>query len=294
MKSVFKGTGVALVTPFRTSGTIDYQSLDKLVDNIIKKGVDFVLALGTTSEAATMSSAERSAVVEAITETVDGRVPVMLGIGGNNTTEVCEKLRNTELDNINGILSVSPYYNKPQQGGIYEHFKNIAGETDKEIIIYNVPGRTSSNISAATTLELSQIENITAIKEASGDLNQIMEIIKNKDNNFSVLSGDDALTFPILSLGGTGVISVMANAYPKTMSQMVKYALQSEFDKSRKLHFKMLESMDAIFEDGNPSGVKAMLAHQGFITNEVRLPLIKVNRSLNFQIKKLVDELKLD
>jgi 4-hydroxy-tetrahydrodipicolinate synthase len=295
MITKFKGTGVALITPFRNSGTIDYTALKKIVDNVIESGVDFVLALGTTSESVTLNATEKSAVVESIIEFTDNRVPVMIGIGGNNTQEVCSKLRNSDLDGISGILSVAPYYNKPQQSGIYEHFKAIASETDKEIILYNVPGRTSSNISAETCLQLAHdFDNITAVKEASGDLNQIMQIIKNKEGDFTVLSGDDALTLPILSIGAEGVVSVIANAYPETMSAMVKSVLKEKnYKKALKMHYSLLDSMNAIFKDGNPSGIKALLSHQGLISNEVRLPLVKVNRSLNLEIKNLMESNKL-
>jgi len=295
MTTKFKGTGVALITPFRNSGTIDYTALKKIVDNVIERGVDFVLALGTTSESVTLNATEKSAVVESIIEFTDNRVPVMIGIGGNNTQEVCSKIRNSDLDGISGILSVAPYYNKPQQSGIYEHFKAISSETDKEIILYNVPGRTSSNISAETCLQLAHdFDNITAVKEASGDLNQIMQIIQNKESDFTVLSGDDALTLPILSIGAEGVVSVIANAYPETMSAMVKSVLKEKnYKKALKMHYSLLDSMNAIFKDGNPSGIKALLFHQGLISNEVRLPLVKVNRSLNLEIKNLMESNKL-
>jgi 4-hydroxy-tetrahydrodipicolinate synthase len=284
------GTGVALVTPFHNYGTIDFTSLGKIIEHVIGNGVDFLVALGTTSEAATMSKDERSAVMEYIIESTSGRVPVIMGIGGNNTQEIIDTIKVTSFDGIHGILSVAPYYNKPQQKGLYYHFKNIAAASPVPVILYNVPGRTSSNISAETTLKLAHdFDNIIAVKEASGDLVQIMDIIRHKPQGFNVFSGDDALTYPILMLGGDGVISVVANAYPKEFSSMVSLARTGSKKKARSLHYSLLDIIYALFEDGNPSGIKAALEVMGLCSNNLRLPLVKVNKGTNKKIQSLVE-----
>ena len=283
MKGLFSGTGVALVTPFRKQSTIDFSKLEKLIERIVNSGVNYIVALGTTSEAATMTESERSTIQDFVIEAVAERVPIMLGMGGNNTQAVVDTINNTDFDGIAGILSVAPFYNKPQQRGIAQHFKIIAETSPVPVIIYNVPGRTGCNINADTTLQLAQeCPNIIGIKEASGNMQQIMHILRDKPANFQVISGDDSLTFPMMALGASGVISVMANALPKDMSQMVSLAMKGEYRKAQALHYKMLPLMNAIFDEGNPAGIKALLeiATQGEFPNALRMPLVKASKTL--------------
>lgn len=294
MKGLFTGTGVALVTPFRKQSTIDFSRLQNLIDNIIDSGVNYIVALGTTSEAATMTDSEKSTIQDFVIEAVDERVPIMLGMGGNNTQAVLDNISNTNFDGISGILSVAPYYNKPQQRGLAQHFKMIAELSPVPVVIYNVPGRTGCNINAETTLQLAhECPNIIGIKEASGNMQQIMHILREKPASFQVISGDDALTLPMIALGASGVISVAANALPKEMSQMVSLAMKGDFKKAQQLHYKMLPLMNAMFEEGNPAGVKALLeiATQGQFTNALRMPLVKVSKPLYNKLASLYNEL---
>lgn len=287
----FTGTGVALITPFRKQETIDFSKLEELIDYVINSGIDYIVALGTTSEAATMSDSERTALLQFIIESVNGRVPIMLGMGGNNTRAVTDTISQTNFDGISGILSVTPYYNKPQQRGLIQHFKNIADVSPVPIVLYNVPGRTSCNMLAETTLQLAEeCPNIIAIKEASGNMSQILEILRCKPSSFSVISGDDSLTYPMMSLGATGVISVIANACPKEMSDMVHFALKGDFKKALPLHNRMLPMMNAIFEEGNPGGIKALLEIEGRITNQLRTPLTKVSKLLYNKLRDIYTE----
>ena len=283
MKNQFSGTGVALITPFRKQGTIDFSTLERLIDNIIENKVDYIVMLGTTSEVATLSHKERFALSENILEMIGGRVPVVMGIGGNDTTAIADTIQKTDFTGISGILSVAPYYNKPQQRGIYMHYKRLAEVSPVPMIIY-------CNIAAETTLQLAEeFPNIVAVKEASGNMAQIMNILNNKPDGFSVLSGDDALTLPMMSLGATGVISVVANAFPKQMSQMVNYCLKGDFKKALPIHRQLLPIANALFEEGNPSGVKAALEIQGIIeSSAVRLPLVKVSKTLYNKLSQLV------
>ena len=291
MKNPFIGTGVALVTPFRKQTTIDFSKLEALINHIIASGVDYIVALGTTSEAATMTDTERHALQDFIIETVAGRCPIMLGMGGNNTLAVTDAIANTNFDGISGILSVAPYYNKPNQRGLAQHFKQIAETSPVPVIIYNVPGRTGVNIAADTTLQLAQeCPNIIGIKEASGNIAQVMQILKDKPDKFFVISGDDSLTYPMITLGASGVISVIANAFPKEMSSMVRFALKGDLKKALPLHYKMLPLMNAIFEEGNPSGIKALLEIQGKIVNTLRMPLVKVSKPLYNKLSQFNDE----
>ena len=291
MKNPFIGTGVALVTPFRKQTTIDFSKLEALINHIIASGVDYIVALGTTSEAATMTDTERHALQDFIIETVSGRCPIMLGMGGNNTLAVTDAIANTNFDGISGILSVAPYYNKPNQRGLAQHFKQIAETSPVPVIIYNVPGRTGVNIAADTTLQLAQeCPNIIGIKEASGNIAQVMQILKDKPDKFLVISGDDSLTYPMITLGASGVISVIANAFPKEMSSMVRFALKGDLKKALPLHYKMLPLMNAIFEEGNPSGIKALLEIQGKIVNTLRMPLVKVSKPLYNKLSQFNDE----
>lgn len=291
MKNPFIGTGVALVTPFRKQETIDFSKLEVLINHIINGGADYIVALGTTSEAATMTETERHALQDFIIECVGGRCPIMLGLGGNNTLAVTDAIANTNFDGISGILSVAPYYNKPNQRGLAQHFKQIAESSPVPVIIYNVPGRTGVNIAAETTLSLAnECPNIIGIKEASGNIAQVMQILRNKPDKFLVISGDDSLTYPMITLGASGVISVMANALPKEMSSMVKFALKGDVKKALPLHYRMLPLMNAIFDEGNPTGIKALLEIQGLISNTLRMPLVKASKPLYNKISSLYDE----
>ncbi len=293
MKNPFIGTGVALVTPFRKPASFDFSKLGALINNIIANGVDYIVALGTTSEAATMTENERSAVQEFIVETVSGRLPIILGLGGNNTLSLTDTLNRTNFDGISGLLSVTPYYNKPNQRGLIAHYRTVAEASPVPVIIYNVPGRTGVNLTAETTLTLAnECPNIVGIKEASGNLSQIMEILRNRPAGFRVISGDDSLTYPMLAMGADGVISVMANALPKEMSDMVHFALKGDYKKALPLHFRMLPLMNAIFEEGNPTGIKALLEAQGFITNVLRLPLVKASKQLSNKLATLYNEFR--
>lgn len=290
MKNPFIGTGVALITPFRKQETIDFSKLEPLINNLISNGVDYIVALGTTSEAATMTETERRALQDFIIETVGGRVPIMLGLGGNNTLAVRDAIANTNFDGISGILSVAPYYNKPNQRGLAQHFKQIAESSPVPVVIYNVPGRTGVNIQAETTLQLAdECPNIIGIKEASGNIAQVMQILRNKPEKFMVISGDDSLTYPMCTMGASGVISVLANALPKEMSTMVKYAIKGDTNKALPLHFRMLPLMNAIFDEGNPTGIKALMEIQGLISNNLRMPLVKSSKQLYNKISSLYD-----
>jgi len=289
----FTGTGVAVVTPFHMYGTIDFLSLEKIINHVIAGGVDFVLALGTTSEAATLSKDEKNAVINFFIETVDKRVPIMLGVGGNNTQEVINEIKSMSFEGIEGILSVAPYYNKPQQRGIYQHFKAIASASPVPVYLYNVPSRTSCNISSETVLKLAKtISNIDGIKEASGNLGQVMDILKSKPKDFKVLSGDDMLTLPMICMGAEGVISVVANAFPKEYSEVISLGLKGKYTKARFGHYKLLDFMNTLFADGNPGGIKAALEKLGLCGNNLRLPLVKVNKSVNYKLGVLIEELK--
>jgi 4-hydroxy-tetrahydrodipicolinate synthase len=286
------GTGVALVTPFHNYGTIDFTSLGRLIEHVIAGGVDYIVALGTTSEAATLSCDEKEAVVNFVKETIAGRVPLVLGLGGNNTHAIVGQIKKTDFDGIDAILSVAPYYNKPNQKGIYYHFKNIAVTSPVPVIIYNVPGRTSSNISANTTLQLAHdFSNVVAIKDASGNFSQTMEILRQKPKDFLVISGDDNLTFPLISLGAAGVISVIANVLPAKTSRMVKLLLQGKYQQARELHYALLPVVTQLFADGNPAGVKAALEIKGILKNNLRLPMVKANKAVYFALQKLLQEM---
>ncbi|NQU35363.1 MAG: 4-hydroxy-tetrahydrodipicolinate synthase [Bacteroidetes bacterium] len=293
METKITGTGVAIVTPFLFSGEVDFGSLTKLLDNIIINGVDFIVGLGTTSEAVTLSFDEKKEVMKHVIKVVNNRIPVVIGIGGNNTYAVTDEIKNTDFNGISAILSVAPYYNKPNQRGIYEHFKAIAEVCPVPIILYNVPGRTSSNISAETVVKLAEdFKNIVAVKEASGDLSQVMNIIKHMPDGFSVLSGDDALTLPMIALGAEGVISVVANAFPKEFSQLVNYSLIGDIEDSRVLHYRLIEIIDLLFVDGNPAGVKAALEINGLMGNNLRLPMVPVTHDIYLRLAHAIEEIK--
>jgi 4-hydroxy-tetrahydrodipicolinate synthase len=276
-----KGTGVALVTPFHKDGSIDFKAFKKLLERCIDGKVEYLVPLGTTGESATLTLNEKRAVIDFVIEITDKRIPIVLGLGGNNTQEILSYIEEHDFDGIDAVLSVSPYYNRPSQRGIFQHYKMIANECPVPIILYNVPSRTGSNMDAETTLQLAhEVDNIIAIKEASGNLEKAMKIIANKPKDFLVISGDDMLTLPIIACGGDGVISVIANACPKDMSEMVRLALSGNYDKARKLHYKLHDLTHAIFVDGNPSGVKGLLNVLNVCAEHVRLPLMSVGKSV--------------
>jgi 4-hydroxy-tetrahydrodipicolinate synthase len=289
----FKGTGVAIVTPFNKDGNVDFKSLGKLVNFIIKGGVEYIVVMGTTGESVTLSKEEKHAVVENVIETVDKRVPIVLGLGGNNTQEILNSLKKDSFAHIDALLSVSPYYNKPNQRGIYQHYRAIAEVSPLPVILYNVPGRTASNITADTTLKLAEdFKNIIAIKEASGNLEQCMKIIKYKPKDFLLISGDDALTLPIIASGGEGVISVVANAFPKDFSEMTRQILAGNVKEAQKLHYKLTDIIEQLFADGNPAGIKAVLELMKICSSNVRLPLVKVNKSTQKSLAEMVSMYK--
>lgn len=284
MKNPFLGTGVALVTPFNDDRTIDFDSLVKLVQYQIDNGVDFLVVQGTTGESPTLSMKEKMDVLECVVETNNERLKIVYGVGGNDTVATGEILKNLP-SGIDGILSVSPYYNKPSQKGIVEHFKYLAGCTELPIILYNVPGRTSSNMSIETTLELAKVGNIVAVKEASGDMEQIMELVHCRPEGFGILSGDDAIVVPLISVGVDGVISVVANAFPKKFSKMISCAREGDFATARNLHYDLFDSTKQFFSEGNPGGVKVSLAEQGLMKTIMRQPLHPVSEELEQQIR---------
>jgi 4-hydroxy-tetrahydrodipicolinate synthase len=288
----FKGTGVAIVTPFKNDSSIDFSALGRVINHVIKGGINYIVALGTTGESVTLTKDEKKAIVSYVIEAVDSRVPLIVGIGGNNTQEVINSIRHTDLSGIDGLLSVAPYYNKPTQRGIFQHFKAIATWSPVPVIMYNVPGRTSCNISADTCLELAHhCENITGIKEASGDISQIMKIIKGKPENFGVISGDDMLTIPIIAAGGIGVISVLGNAFPAAWTELVNHALKNNFKSAREIQFRYLEMIELLFTEGNPAGIKAMLSVMNICQNTLRLPLVPVSRTTMTRIQKAVEDI---
>ncbi len=285
----FTGTGVAIVTPFTTKGAVDFPALTKLVEHIIKGRVEYIVVLGTTGETATLSKEEKQHVINHIAKTNKNRLPLVLGVGGNNTAEIVESLKKEDLTAFSAILSVSPYYNKPSQEGIYQHYKAIAKASPLPIILYNVPGRTASNIAWDTTIRLANdFKNIIAVKEASGNIEQCMKIIKHRPDNFLIISGDDNLTLPLIASGADGVISVVANAYPKDFSDMVRSALVHDLKTAQKLHYKLMEITEQLFADGNPGGVKVVLAQKKITQATVRLPLVEPNDAVKAKLKKLL------
>lgn len=292
--NIFKGLGIALITPFKENGTVDFDALKKLIEYQIRNNADFLCVLATTAETPTLSAEEKHKIKDVIVETVKGRIPILMGCGGNSTAAVVEELKNGDFKGIDGVLSVCPYYNKPSQEGLYQHFKAIAAATKLPVVLYNVPGRTGVNLKAETTVRLAQdCRNIVAIKEASGNVEQVDEIIKNKPSSFDVLSGDDGLTYPLIAVGAVGVISVIGNALPKEFSKMVRLALKGEYDGARRIHHKFTELFSLLFVDGNPAGVKAMLHQMGMIENVLRLPLVPTRLTTMQKITDILKELKL-
>lgn len=283
----FKGTGVALVTPFNKNLDVDYDALTKLVQLQIDGGTDFLVVQGTTGETATLNTDEKRKVLSHIVKVNAGRLPIVLGLAGNNTAQTVEDFRKQDFQGVDGILSASPHYSKPSQKGIVAHFEALAAVSELPIILYNVPGRTGSNMTAETILKLAEVPNIVAVKEASGDFDQVMQIVQNAPSGFNVLSGEDALTVPMISVGVKGVISVVANAYPKVFSKMINAALIGDFEMAKENHYKLLNSTYAFFAEGNPSGVKAALEIRGVMENQLRLPLTTVSEELYSKIKSL-------
>ena len=288
-KSVnFSGTGVAIVTPFTTKGEVDFPALTKLVEHLIKGKVEYLVVLGTTGETSTLSKEEKKQVINHVIKINKKRLPLVIGIGGNNTAEIVESLKKDDLSGFSAVLSVSPYYNKPSQEGIYQHYKALSKASPLPIILYNVPGRTASNIAWDTTIRLAKdFKNIIAIKEASGNMEQCMKIIKYRPSNFLVISGDDTLTLPLVACGADGVISVIANAYPKDFSDMVRSALSFDFKSAQKLHYKVMDITEQIFADGNPGGIKFILDKKNITKSTVRLPLVEPNDTVKSKLKKL-------
>lgn len=274
-QNIFKGLGIALVTPFTQEGEVDYTALSRLVDYQLANGADFLCILATTGETPTLTAEEKAKIKQMVIEKAGDKVPVLMGCGGNNTAEVVRELKEADFAGIDGILSVCPYYNKPSQEGLYQHFKAIAAASPLPVVLYNVPGRTGVNLKAETTVRLAKdCPNIVAIKEASGSLEQVDEIIKNKPDSFDVISGDDALTFPMIACGAAGVISVIGNALPKEFSRMIRLEMKGEIEAARKIHHRFTDLFNLLFVDGNPAGVKAMLHEMGMIENVLRLPLV--------------------
>ncbi len=285
----FRGTGVALVTPFAADGSIDFTALEKIVTHTIRGGVDFLVALGTTAETPTLSGAEKLDVLNAIIKINNGQLPIVCGIGGNNTAETLEQLKMLDIRGVDAILSVTPYYNKPSQEGLYQHFKAIAGHTRKPIILYNVPARTGCNLLPATAIRLARdFDTIVAIKEASGNMAQCMELMQGKPDNFTVLSGDDNLALAQMAIGMEGIISVAANCFTKDITDIINLAIVGKFDKARKVFYRLLPGIDLLFAEGNPSGVKCVLHHMGYCENVLRLPLTPVSEATNQKIKEYV------
>ena len=288
----FKGTGIALITPFKTDRSVDVEALTKIVNHVVENSADFLVVLGTTSEAPTLSAEEKKLVISTILKANNGRLPVMLGMGGNNTQAVIEAIKAQDFNGIQGILSVVPYYNKPNQRGMRAHFDAIADASPVPVVVYNVPGRVGVNLQAATCVELAKHPNIIAVKEASGNLQQIMEILRDKPADFDVLSGDDGITQPLMALGAQGVISVAANAYTSPFSRMMQAMKDDRTDEALRLHYAMLRMNQLIFADGNPAGIKCLMSHMGLCENALRLPLVTVNEKVEAEIVEEWKQLK--
>jgi len=288
----FRGTGVAVITPFKNDLSIDFASMGKIIEHLIGGGVNYIVLLGTTGEASTLSRDEKSALASFTVEAVGGRVPLVMGIGGNNTSELVSYIRQTDLEGIDAILSVAPYYNKPSQSGLFQHFRQIALASPVPVILYNVPSRTGSNILPETVLDLArECENITGIKESSGSFEALMKIMKGKSDDFQVISGNDMDIMPFAAAGASGVISVLANAYPAETSEIVQNALRYNFKAARELQLKFLEMTELLFAEGNPAGVKAIMSNMGLCHNNLRLPLMPVSRSIQGRIARAMDKI---
>ena len=293
LRDQLKGTGVALVTPFNEDGSVDFDSLEKLINFVIDGGVNYVVTLGTTGETPTLSKEEKKDIVDQTFSFVAERVPVVIGIGGNNTAEVIKEMDYLPVEKAEAILSASPYYSKPSQEGLFEHYKALASSTTKPIMLYNVPARTGSNISAGTTIRLAnEVENINGIKEASGNMMQCMQILRDKPQEFLVVSGDDNLALAQIACGMRGVISVAANCFPKEFSELVTYALKDDFNAARRINHVLLKGYELLFAENNPAGVKAFLAEKGVIKNHLRLPLVPLSEGVYQQVKAYLPTVK--
>jgi len=289
-----KGMGVALITPFKEDENVDYDALLRMVDYLVQNNADYLCVLGTTAETPTLSDSEKKKIKDTVVERVNGKVPILLGVGGNNTRAIVESLKNDDYTGVDAILSVVPYYNKPSQEGIYQHYKAISEATELPIVLYNVPGRTGVNMTAATTLRIARdFNNVIAIKEASGNITQMDDIIKNKPDRFDVISGDDGIAFPLITLGAIGVISVIGNAFPKEFSRMTRLALRGDYANALAIHHKFTELFDLLFVDGNPAGVKSILSVMGMIENKLRLPLVPTRITTFEAIRRVLNELNI-
>ena len=294
IRTRLKGMGVALITPFKEDGSVDYDALLRLVDYQVQNGTDFLCVLGTTAETPTLTKEEKEKVKRTVIERVNGRIPILLGVGSNSTQAVVDTVKNDDMTGVDALLVVVPYYNKPSQEGIYQHYKAVAEATDLPIVLYNVPGRTGVNMTAETTLRLARdFKNIVAIKEASGNITQMDDIIKNKPEDFDVISGDDGITFPLITLGAVGVISVIGNAFPREFSRMTRLALQGDYNNALTIHHKFTELFNLLFVDGNPAGVKAMLNMVGMIENKLRLPLVPTRITTYEKMRSVLDSLNI-
>ncbi|MCX6352275.1 MAG: 4-hydroxy-tetrahydrodipicolinate synthase [Bacteroidetes bacterium] len=288
MSKNFTGTGVALITPFNVKKEVDYKSLKRIIEHLISNKVEYIVVLGTTGETATINKEEKAEIFRFVKENTRTRVQLVAGIGGNNTAEVIDTLKTTDFSGYDAVLSVSPYYNKPSQTGIFYHYKEVAANSPLPIILYNVPGRTGANMTAETTLRIfHEVKNVIGIKEASGNMEQCMTIIKNKPKDMLVISGDDTLTLPFLAIGMDGVISVAAHANPKEFGDMVRLALAGDFKKAAKIHYELFDMMQAIYLEGNPNGIKALMHIKGFCENEMRLPVYPVSEGVYNKLKYL-------
>jgi len=293
-RNIFRGLGIALITPFTSDGSIDYIALKRLLEYQIQNGADFICILATTGETPCLTKDEKQKIKQLVVEVDNGRIPILMGCGGNNTAAVVADLKDTDWTGIDGVLSVCPYYNKPSQEGLYQHFKAISEASPLPVVLYNVPGRTGINLKAMTTIRLANdCDNIVAIKEASGSLEQVDEIIKNKPERFDVISGDDALTFSMVASGAAGVISVIGNALPKEFSRMIRLEFRGEYEPARKIHHRFTELYSLLFIDGNPAGVKALLCEMGMIENELRLPLVPTRITTMKKMAGILKELRI-
>ena len=291
LRSQLSGTGVALITPFKQNSQVDFDALGKVIDYVIDGGVNYLITLGTTGETPTISKQEKFDIIHYTNEKVNGRVPIIVGIGGNNTAELINDLQSYPLDKAIAVLSASPYYSKPSQEGLFQHYKALAAASPKPILLYNVPGRTGRNLAASTTIRLAhEVPNIAGIKEATDDMNQCMQILRDRPDNFLVVSGDDALILPQIACGMDGVISVAANAFPKDFSEMIRLCLAGDFAAARKIHYKLLEAYDLLFVENNPAGVKGFLYEQGLIENVLRLPVVPLSKGVQEKVKDFLKQ----
>ena len=294
IQTTLRGLGVALITPFKDDESVDYSALLRMVDYLTQNNVDFLCVLGTTAETPTLTDYEKQKIKETVVERVNGKIPILLGVGGNNTRGVVDALKKDDYKGVDAILSVVPYYNKPSQEGIYQHYKAISEATELPLVLYNVPGRTRTNMTAETTLRIANdFKNVIAVKEASGNITQMDDIIKNRPEGFNVISGDDGITYPLITMGAVGVISVIGNAFPREFGRMVRLALQGDYANALTIHHKFAELFKLLFVDGNPAGVKAMLNAMGMIQNKLRLPLVPTRITTFEAMRKILNELNI-